>query len=80
MLWVVVPQAEQLGKLLAQQGDQRLSLTLGVCPEDRHRRLLGLAMDVAAAELLDQGSEQGAKGCHRSRPSAAQPWRNGQLN
>jgi hypothetical protein len=33
-------------------------------------------MDVAAAELVDQGGQQGAGGGHRSSSSAAQPWRN----
>ncbi|MFM1800020.1 MAG: hypothetical protein RLZZ117_2298 [Cyanobacteriota bacterium] len=57
---VVVPQAEQLWLLLAQQGDQRLPLAAGIGSEDRDRRLLGIAMDVAVAELVAQGGEQGA--------------------
>ena len=60
MIWVVVTQAEQLGQLLPQQGNQRLPLAAGIGPQNRDRIHLGIAADVAAPQLLDQRLKQGA--------------------
>lgn len=38
----VVAQAQQLGQLLPQQGNQRFPLAAGIGPKDGNRRLFGI--------------------------------------